>query len=196
MEIRTLAEGEKITQDLLQDLVSYDPDTGILLWQERNARHFTATSRSAQHQASHWNSRWAGKKAFNCMTAKGYLRGSLNSRAYLAHRIIWIITTGQDAVDEIDHKNGNKCDNRITNLRAADRFLNCQNRSSVLGSTSNYIGVSWSAHMGKWRSQIIRKNKPTHLGYFDCEIDAAKAYDSHSRKVTKVVNRLNFPLEL
>jgi hypothetical protein len=43
---------------------------------------------------------------------------------------------------------------------------------------SKYKGVTWHKKHKKWMAQIMCDRKKTHLGYFDCEIEAAKAYNS------------------
>lgn len=75
---------------------------------------------------------------------------------------------------QVDHINGNKLDNRLTNLR----IVTCRenNQSRHIKKTSTYIGVSWDKRLQKWRSAIKIKQKCIHLGYFWDERKAADAY--------------------
>ena len=47
---------------------------------------------------------------------------------------------------------------------------------------SRYTGVSWYRAYGKWQAMISLDGKRRHLGYFDSETDAAKAYDAAAAK--------------
>ena len=59
--------------------------------------------------------------------------------------------------------------------------------------TSVYRGVS--KYEGKWRAQIRCDGPQEFLGYFDTEIDAAKAYDRRARVLHGPYAKLNFPGE-
>ena len=128
-----------------------------------------------------WNSTRQGPYA-----KKGAVAGGLNDDGYkvishkrqlfLTHRLIWFMVHGE-IPDTIDHKNHIKTDNRLCNLRAATQSENSKNRSSRRGSTSKFLGVNWNAARKKWRSSIKISGKQIHLGSFDCEKSAARAYD-------------------
>lgn len=77
-------------QDVLLQLLSYDPETGKLLWKERPCGMFRNGKQSVTHNAAIWNSKNAGKEACS-KTANGYLETTILSRRVLAHRIIWKI---------------------------------------------------------------------------------------------------------
>ncbi len=96
----------------------------------------------------------------------------------------------------VDHKNNNKLDNRIANLRLATRSQNVMNTlKRRTNTTSKYRGVCWRKDMGKWQSKIYFQNKRILLGYFDSEIEAAKAYDAAAKRYHKEFACLNFPEE-
>lgn len=80
--------------------------------------------------------------------------------------------------DVCDHINGNRLDNRRSNLRNCTQGQNTMNRSVLnKNNTSRYRGVSWFKRDGIWHAQIYINRKNLHLGYFDKLIDAAKAYN-------------------
>jgi hypothetical protein len=95
------------------------------------------------------------------------------------HRFIWESVYGPipDGLF-IDHINGNGLDNRIANLRLADQRLqsiNTVQRRSGLTS-SRYPGVNRDHHAHKWIAHITFNSVQFHLGCFDDELEAHKAY--------------------
>jgi len=93
---------------------------------------------------------------------------------------------------EVDHKNMNKTDNRRCNLRFCTRQENICNVGKRKGNyTSNYKGVYWHKLMNKWRAQIQTNGIGTRLGYFDDEIDAARAYNNAAKELHGEFARLN-----
>lgn len=79
---------------------------------------------------------------------------------------------------QIDHINGNKLDNRLSNLRLATRRENALNRNSrrLNQTASKYPGVTKYKTTGKWTAQISIDKKKHYLGIFESEIEAANAY--------------------
>ena len=77
----------------------------------------------------------------------------------------------------VDHINGNTLDNRKSNLRVVTSLQNNQNKSSVKGSTSQYVGVCYHKCSGKWQATLKNNGKGKSLGLFIDEIEAAKARD-------------------
>lgn len=78
---------------------------------------------------------------------------------------------------EVDHVNGDGLDNRKSNLRPATNSQQKANSRKQDGCSSRFKGVSWHIWMEKWRARIAVSGITHSLGYFDCEDDAARAYD-------------------
>jgi hypothetical protein len=90
------------TQSELEKLLKYDPATGYLTWRE------TRRTRKAGARAGH-------------LDRAGYRNLTMaNKRTLKAHRLIWKLVTGKEPKGTIDHKNGDRDDNRFENLREAD----------------------------------------------------------------------------
>lgn len=85
-----------------------------------------------------------------------------------AHQFIWYLATGE-VVECIDHINGIKSDNIISNLRSVTSQENTFNRIKAKG-------VCWHKLVNKWQAQIKIDGKSIHLGYFIHEQDARQAY--------------------
>ncbi len=91
----------------------------------------------------------------------------------------------------IDHKNMNGLDNRKCNLRICTHSQNGMNREGQ-GGSSIYKGVCWNNNYQKWRAQIKLNYKLIHLGDFNNEIEAAKAYNVAAKKYFGEFAWLNF----
>lgn len=161
----------------IADAVSYNPDTGLLRWKERNEREFNDGVRTASQKAEIFNAHYEGTPAFNSITSNGYLAGTFCGVAIKAHRAAWAIHYGVWPDHNIDHVNGDRSDNRIENLRVATSAENAQNKGKykIYNATSQYKGVSKQGH--KWKSTVNANGHRTYVGLFDDEIAAAVAYD-------------------
>lgn len=94
----------------------------------------------------------------------------------------------------VDHINHNGLDNRKANLRIVTPAQNSRNRVKGKNKkSSKYKGVCLDKETNKWRSAIRFNRKPIHLGYFESEEDAAKAYDEAAEKLFGEFASLNFP---
>jgi signal peptidase I len=85
-----------------------------------------------------------------------------------SHHFVWYCAYNK-IVDEMDHKNGQESDNRLSNLRPSNRFLNNHNKKS-----SN--GFHFCNRLKKYVSKICIKGKSIYLGSYHNEKDARQAY--------------------
>lgn len=109
---------------------------------------------------------------------KGYLRISVDYKDYLAHRLAWLYVHGEWPQDEIDHINGIKTDNRLCNLRQANREGNCRNVPVHKRNKLGIKGVSMRTDCKKpFSARIMVSGKVILLGRFDTPEDAKAAYD-------------------
>jgi len=110
-----------------------------------------------------------GQEAGN-FCKNGYRRVRFDGEPYQTHRIIWKLLYGEDPA-EIDHINGNRSDNRITNLRSVCHYENMRNMKKMPSNSSGVTGVFWCKDRSKWGAFIGKKN----LGRFDRFEDAVAA---------------------
>lgn len=96
---------------------------------------------------------------------------------------------------QVDHVNGDGLDNRKANLRLATQLQNRHNARS-LGGASRFIGVCRVSSSATWRAQVGHDGRTEHLGCFDSEEAAARAYDAAASRLFGEFARLNFPQEI
>jgi hypothetical protein len=112
---------------------------------------------------------WINEHKWN-YSDTGYAQTGSHSQKM--HRLIMKVTKDQT----IDHINGDKLDNRKSNLRLCTIADNNYNRGKQSNNTTGYKGVYRRG--SKWVAKINKNRKQIHLGQFDSPKDAAKAYDS------------------
>lgn len=157
-------------REFLESALDYDPESGELTWRTRTPDMFADSPRfSAESHANIWNGRNAGKPAFQRIQ-KGYRAGSIDGSPALAHRVIWKLWTG-DEPETIDHINGDKLDNRISNLRNVSQEENNKNSPIYRNNTSGWPGITKTKH-GRWKVQI---GNGEYLGVFLKLEDAIEA---------------------
>lgn len=103
--------------------------------------------------------------------------------------LIYFLHTGE-LPERVDHRDRNSLNDKIKNLRAASRFENARNRSSVKNSSSKYLGVSIRKN-GKWAAHIRIAGLLKFLGYYFIEEEAAEAYNEAAKIYHKEFANLN-----
>jgi hypothetical protein len=111
-----------------------------------------------------------------------------NGKTILMHREI--LNAPPDKV--VDHIDGTGINNCQANLRLCTRAQNLYN-SRPRAARSRYKGVRYEKRTGKWIAEITHRGRRYHLGSFDTEIEAARAYDAKARELFGPFARLNFP---
>ena len=95
----------------------------------------------------------------------------------------------------VDHANRNKLDNCRGNLRVCTRQENMCNRGKHVGSSSRFKGVGYRKRKHMWYALLRMGGLPIWLGYFDEEIEAARAYDRKAVELFGEFACLNLPEE-
>lgn len=155
----------KLTAERLREVLAYDPESGLFTWSARTGGSATKG------------------RAAGTVDERGYLRIGVDRRVYRAHRLVWLYVFGKWPSSEIDHIDGDKSNNRISNLRDVSRQVNQQNlRHPHKRGGSGALGVSKHASTGKWRARIWTNGKNKSLGLFDTKDLASDAYLSAKRE--------------
>ena len=112
---------------------------------------------------------------------QGYRRIKIEGKSYLAHRVAWYLHLGAWPDEDVDHVNRDRSDNRIDNLRLANRRDNIRNLKRE-GGSSCYKGVSWDNTRNKWVACIKYEGKNHNLGRYTSEEEAALAYNKVAKE--------------
>lgn len=148
---------QNLTQQRLCEVVDYNPDTGVFVWK-------TQTGPRAQIGAV------AGS-----INVRKYVDISIDGRKYVAHRLAWLYTYGVWPTWQIDHIDGVRHNNMLSNLRDVPRSINMQNqRKARKGALTGLLGVS--RHNTRWRARIQTNGVVHRLGTFDTPEEAHAAY--------------------
>lgn len=150
-----------LTADLARKLLRYEPETGKLFWLPRPVEFFDALG-----DWKMWNTRYAGAEAFTAYASGGYHTGAILGVTYRAHRVAWLIQTGDWPEGQIDHINGRCDDNRFANLRIATVSENQRNKALLRNNKSGVNGVHWCKRSQKWRASARVNGRHLSLGYF------------------------------
>jgi len=154
-----------IAQGRLKELLHYNPETGVFT-------RLVDTGPNAKAGDV------VGSKNNN-----GYLRVVLDGKLYALHRLAVVYMTGKMPEGDVDHANGDKADNRWSNLRPCSRAQNMANSKRQVNNKSGFKGVCYDARgQKKWRAQISVANKKVYLGSFDTAQDAHLAYIAAANK--------------
>lgn len=140
----------------VREVLAYNPDTGTLNWLIRPNRKMQCGD-SAGTPNSH-----------------GYTVISVDKVKYQSHRLIWAIHYGEQPPRLIDHIDGNRSNNCISNLRAASFSQNCHNARIPKNNKSGAKGVQHRDGVFIAQIQINRVRK--QLGRFSTLAEAEGAY--------------------
>lgn len=158
-------------------------------------KYFTAVSKSLvtyNHVSGDFYMK-SGEKRKLHKDRRGYMRISVGTDGSLiAHRLAWLIFYGELPDCHIDHIDGNKENNAISNLRACSHNQNQHNQTKRKNNKSGYKGVSWMKNCSRWQAQICLNKKVRHLGTFKSAEDAARAYDAAARDIHGEFAKTNF----
>lgn len=148
----------------LRESLSYDPTTGILT----RLKNF---------------GQWRAGSIAGTLNEYGYIQIYFLGKIYKAHRLAWAIQFGYFPLNDLDHIDGNRSNNKLENLREATRSENLQNTKPRINNTSGFKGVTQSSRNPNiWTAHINHSGKKWHLGSFSNPEDAYKAYCEASLK--------------
>lgn len=170
---------ENVLLKELKNVLDYDPNTGIFTWKV---------------------DLYAGKNNNRLLVNQGDRAGFVNheyrfikykGKRYAEHRLAYLFVYGW-VPEYIDHINGDKSDNRISNLRECNKYQNGQNRPKLSNNTSGFKGVYVNPKSGRYIAKIRVDGELHYIGTFDTPELAARAYDEAALEYFGEFANLNF----
>lgn len=149
-------------------LIGFNPITGDMWWKEKPNRNIVIGRKIGRPNS------W------------GHFSFGFRGHTWMVHRVAWFLTYGDWPKNQIDHINGDKSDNRITNLRDVPQSINMQNlQGAHKNNESGFLGVSprGEGRTKQWRACIKIKGKSITIGTFKTKEEAHAAYLGMKRKI-------------
>lgn len=153
------------SQERLRELFDYNPDTGIF------------TRRVDRRK-------WKAGQVVGTRSGDGYININVDYQIYRAHRLAWKYMTGLEPSGYgIDHKNGERSDNRWENLREATQTENMSNRTVQKNNAAGLKGVHPYGKNGRYRACATKHGKTYNLGCYGTIEEAKAAYDAGAKLI-------------
>ena len=147
-----------LTAERLREVMNYDPLTGQFSWRVRLSNRAPAGSLCTNKDRH------------------GYIRVRIDGQLYWAARLAWFYVHGRWPPNDIDHIDGTRDNNAITNLREATRSQNLSNRKPGRA----FKGAYYNRRQNRWHSAICVNRVSHYLGMFKTEREAHQAYAAAS----------------
>lgn len=151
-----MAVRDNLSQEYLKSILAYDPETGVWIWK------------------IHYFIRLVGAVA-GSIKQDGYRQIKIGNVDYMSARLACLYMKGRWPIEEMDHKDTNRSNDKWENLREATRAENTRNRNAKVTSLIGLKGVKLTTS-GKYEAAIRSKEDYKYLGTFDTPEEAAKAY--------------------
>lgn len=134
-----------LTKGKVRSLLNYDKQNGQFIWLDSKNNQIKKGDQAGY------------------IDDQGYRRICIEGIEYRAHRLAWLYVFGF-MPEMIDHINGIRSDNRLSNLRECTSSQNAINRKIQSNNKSGVPGVHWNKREGKWKAYAKIKGKIINLG--------------------------------
>ena len=153
------------SQQELSRVLDYDPSTGVFRWKG----------------PANWRRRMDG--VAGSRDSNGYIHIRLDGVTYKAHHLAWIYVYGEmHLMPETDHKDGDRSNNAITNLRPCSHADNQANQKGRRNTTGLPKGVRRNPRGKPFTARITFQKRQILIGRFDTIEEAARAYHVAAQK--------------
>lgn len=155
-----------------EKIIDYNPDTGKMCWRETMGRRAKAGA-----EIGHIN-------------RDGYRKVKIKGRTYLVHRLAWRLAYGVWPSNEIDHFDGDRLNNKLSNLRDVTKAMNLRNSRRRADNSSGIVGVSQICHPTKfWVAQWFdgeKRNKWFSVAKYGEETAKQRAIDYRAARIKEL----------
>jgi len=153
-------------EPLIEDCLTYHPDTGLFKW---------INPKGSGVFKQDW---------FAGTIDQGYAHIRVSGKKHKAHRLAWYLMTGDWPKHQIDHIDGNRSNNKFSNLRDVTPSVNMQNlKQPNKLNTTGYMGVHFDNARQKYIARLTLNRYKHFLGRFDTAEEAYKIYLEAKRKM-------------
>jgi hypothetical protein len=147
----------------IKQYLSYDPETGLMMWIKKSNRACKINT------------------PFTKKDDKGYIRIKFKYKNYRVHQLGWFFVYGYWPEKELDHINGIRDDNRISNLREVTHRQNSRNRPEH--RRGHDVGIKFIKESKKnpWMAYSRVNKKQIYLGVYPTKqkaIEIVKNYEA------------------
>lgn len=146
-----------ITRDYINSILHYNPETGVFTWAKPVGKKIKIGMRAGT------------------LNPKGYRVIIIAGKIHREHRLAFLCMTGEMPLNEVDHINGVRDDNRWINLRLATKFENQWNQKKPTNNTSGLKGVCWNKRDKRWVAKVGFNGDVIYLGGFSSKNNAEDA---------------------
>lgn len=154
-----------LTFDRVNSVLEYEPETGIFRWKVKLSDRSPVGKAAGGHAVcGHWRIR-------------------VDGHYYMAHRLAWLLMTGDWPPTEIDHKNRVRDDNKWGNLRCCTHSQNLANANRRSDNSTGFKGVRFDPVLKKYRAVSYKDGKQIYAGIFD---DPEAAFEAYRRKSLEI----------
>ena len=146
-----------LTKETLQKHMRYDQESGHLIWVVPTG-----------HRAK------AGQVA-GVVQSAGYGLVAILGKRYLVHHLVWLYHHGELPPKhlDIDHKDGDRANSRIENLRLVSRT---ENLAGGRGRSNPILPGVMPTPSGRYASAVHINGKRVYLGTFDTPEEAHEVH--------------------
>jgi hypothetical protein len=156
-----------MTSEELAKVLEYDGETGLFRWKMPRRKMARSWFPGSEHRS-------------------GYMAIQINRRSYLAHRLAFLLMTGNWPNGDVDHFDRVRSNNKWSNLRAVTASQNGANKgvwkNKLHGLPKGVFKVS--ANPDRFVAKIALGGRLKHLGTFGCIEDAAEIYAKSHKELT------------